>query len=108
MSRRRVTGGRRRSGRHWSSARREARGGKQDDSVRIESSRGGGTGRRIGLKIRRTQKVRVGSIPTPGTKTNSSQEAIVVKPWWLTLALVAAVPGGLPTTQDADLRIGLA
>ena len=29
--------------------------------------RGGGTGRRIGLKIRRTQKVRVGSIPTPGT-----------------------------------------
>jgi len=31
-----------------------------------------------------------------------------VKHWWLSLALVAAVPGGLPAPQDTDLRIGLA
>jgi hypothetical protein len=37
------------------------------NSDRIMMSRGGGTGRRIGLKIRRSQKDRVGSIPTPGT-----------------------------------------
>jgi hypothetical protein len=30
--------------------------------------RGGGTGRRIGLKIRRPHKGRAGSIPAPGTK----------------------------------------
>ena len=33
---------------------------------RIDQRRGGGTGRRIGLKIRRSHKGRVGSIPAPG------------------------------------------
>jgi hypothetical protein len=36
-------------------------------SARIDVRRGGGTGRRIGLKIRRPHKGRVGSIPAPGT-----------------------------------------
>ena len=34
------------------------------------SSRGGGTGRRIGLKIRRSHKDRAGSIPAPGISYN--------------------------------------
>jgi hypothetical protein len=37
-----------------------------------------------------------------------SEEASGVKYWWLSLALVAAVPGGLPMPQDADLRLDLA
>lgn len=40
--------------------------------LRKSVGRGGGTGRRIGLKIRRSQKDRVGSIPAPGT-SNTSQ-----------------------------------
>src|SRR2546423_13707331 len=39
--------------------------------------RGGETGRRTGLKIPRSQKGRVGSIPTPGT--NSRRAASVVR-----------------------------
>jgi hypothetical protein len=39
-------------------------------SETITMSRGGGTGRRIGLKIRSPQKGRAGSIPAPGISYN--------------------------------------
>jgi hypothetical protein len=42
----------------------------------ILSGRGGGTGRRIGLKIRRSHKGRAGSIPAPGTNSVVDVRAI--------------------------------
>ena len=46
---------------------------------RIDQRRGGGTGRRIGLKIRSPHKGRVGSIPAPGN--HQSQVPWVPSPW---------------------------
>jgi hypothetical protein len=46
--------------------------GREREALRLAVRRGGGTGRRIGLKIRRAQKARVGSIPTPGTFNSTS------------------------------------
>jgi hypothetical protein len=58
-------------------------------SATIESRRGGGTGRRIGLKIRSPQKGRAGSIPAPGIITWGSE--LLLK-------------GGDPCTPPSSLR----
>ena len=47
--------------------------------ARSFSRRGGETGRRTGLKILRSQKDRVGSIPTPGTNRINNLRASTVR-----------------------------
>ncbi len=66
-------------------------------ALQSKASRGGGTGRRIGLKIRRTQKVRVGSIPTPGIVFSDSYGERVNSESALERA---TVPGIVPATLE--------